>query len=64
MITDERLALLFMYADTLATANKIGAAVGTVNWIPMLVDPAEVADAIKEIQEHRATKEEAKPLAN
>jgi hypothetical protein len=59
MISDERIALLIMYADTLATANKIGLGLGTVSYIPMIADPAEVADALREIQTHRAPKEES-----
>lgn len=55
MISDERLAILLMYAETLATANRIGVA-AQMNWIGMVADPAEVVDVLREIQAHRAEK--------
>ena len=52
MVGNERLSMLIMYAETLATANKIGAGIG-ISSVAMPVNPAEALDVMRELQTYR-----------
>ena len=56
MTGDARLAVLIMYAETLATANKLALQLGTISTISMPCDPQEVLDILKEVQGNRTPK--------